>query len=172
LSRRSNWVRLKAIPSLRRPALTLAVRVFGIALALAATLAGQAQARSLPVEPLDIVTAHGVHHFRVEVADTDAARERGLMYRRRLGADRGMLFDFKTVQPVSFWMKNTYIPLDMVFIGPDGRIVSIARNATPMSESLIPSAGPVLEVLELRGGRAAEIDAAPGDTVRERRSGR
>jgi hypothetical protein len=113
-----------------------------------------------------------VHHFKVEVADTDATRERGLMFRRSLGADRGMLFDFKTVQPVSFWMKNTYIPLDMVFIGPDGRIVSIARNATPMSESLISSNGPILEVLEVRGGRAAEIDAQPGDGVRERRPGR
>jgi hypothetical protein len=94
------------------------------------------------------------------------------MFRRRLAADRGMLFDFKTVQPVSFWMKNTYIPLDIVFIGPDGRILSIARNATPMSESLISSAGPIVEVLELPGGRAAQIEALPGDRVLERRPGR
>jgi hypothetical protein len=94
------------------------------------------------------------------------------MFRRSLAADKGMLFDFKTVQPVSFWMKNTYIPLDIVFIGPDGRIVSIARNATPMSEALISSAAPVLEVLELHGGRAAQIEASPGDRVRERRPDR
>jgi uncharacterized protein len=138
------------------------------ALAVAALFAGQACAQKLRVERLDIVTAAGVHHFKVEVADTFATRERGLMFRKSLAADRGMLFDFKTVQPsVSFWMKNTLIPLDMVFIGADGRIVSIARNATPLSERPIASAGPALDVLELRGGRAAEIEAAPGDRVRE-----
>jgi hypothetical protein len=137
-------------------------------LAVAILFADQAGAqKKLRVERLDIVTMAGVQHFKVEVADTFATRERGLMYRRRLAADRGMLFDFKTVQPVSFWMKNTLIPLDMVFIGADGRIVSIARNATPLSETPIASSGPVLDVLELRGGRAAEIEAAPGDRVRE-----
>ena len=146
--------------------------MLGIALALLTALAGQSVARTLRVEPLDIITSQGVHHFKVEVADTPQTQERGLMYRRSLAPDRGMLFDFKTVQPVTFWMKNTYIPLDMVFIGADGRIVSIARNAVPMSESLISSAGPVLEVLELPGGRAAQIDALPGDRVRERRPGR
>jgi len=144
----------------------------GIALALLAAPANPIWARPLRVEPLDITTSQGVHHFKVEVADTPATQERGLMYRRSLAPDRGMLFDFKTVQPVTFWMKNTYIPLDMVFIGADGRIVSIARNAAPMSESLISSGGPVLEVLELSGGRAAQIDALPGDRVRERRPGR
>jgi hypothetical protein len=139
------------------------------ALALLTAVAGDASARALRVEPLDIITAQGVHHFKVEVADTPASRERGLMFRRHLAANQGMLFDFKTVQPVSFWMKNTLIPLDMVFVGADGRIVSIARNATPMSEAPISSAGPVLDVVELRGGRAAEIDAAPGDQVREGR---
>jgi uncharacterized membrane protein (UPF0127 family) len=137
-----------------------------------ATVAGQAGSQGLKVETLDIVTSHGAHRFRVEIADTPKTQERGLMFRRRLAADRGMLFDFKTAQPVTFWMKNTYIPLDMVFIGSDGRIVSIARNATPMSESLIASSGPVVEVLELPGGRAAQIDAAPGDLVREGRSRR
>lgn len=145
-----------------------ATRIVLAALAVATLFAGQASAqKKLRVERLDIVTAAGVHHFKVEIADTFATRERGLMFRKSLAADRGMLFDFKTVQPVSFWMKNTLIPLDMVFIGADGRIVSIARNATPMSETTIASAGPVLDVLELRGGRAAEIGAAPGDRVRE-----
>jgi hypothetical protein len=133
---------------------------------------GQAAARSLMVEPLDILTAHGDHHFKVEVADTPASREHGLMFRRRLAADRGMLFDFKTVQPVDFWMKDTLIPLDIVFISADGRIVSIARNATPMSEAHIPSGGPILEVLEVRGGRAAEIGAEVGDRVRAGRLSR
>ena len=79
-----------------------------------------------------------------------------------------MLFDFKRAQPVAFWMKNTLIPLDMVFIGADGRIVSIARNAVPMSEAPVPSGGPVLGVLEIAGGRAAQIGAEPGDRVRDR----
>jgi hypothetical protein len=144
-------------------------RVSLAALAVAALFAGHAGAEKLRVERLDIVTAAGVHHFKVEVANTFATREHGLMFRRNLAADHGMLFDFRSVQQqgVSFWMKNTLIPLDMVFIGIDGRIVSIARNATPMSETPIASTGPVLEVLELRGGRAAQIEAAPGDRVRE-----
>jgi len=132
-------------------------------------LAGAASAQTpLKVEPLDVTTAKGVYHFQVEIADTDATRERGLMFRKSLAGDRGMLFDFKRSQAVAFWMKNTLIPLDMVFIGADGRIVSIARNAKPMDETAIGSGGEVLGVLELRGGRAAEIDAEPGDKVRER----
>lgn len=126
-------------------------------------------ARSLPVEPLDIVTARGVYHFKVEIADNDVSRERGLMFRKSLAADRGMLFDFKTPQPVAFWMKNTLIPLDMLFVGQDGHIISIARGATPMSETPIPSGGDALLVIEVRGGRAAEIGAEPGDLVRENR---
>jgi uncharacterized membrane protein (UPF0127 family) len=125
-------------------------------------------ASSLKVEPLGILTARGAAHFKVEIADTDASRERGLMFRKSLAADRGMLFDFKQTQPVAFWMKNTLIPLDMLFIAADGRIVSIAHNAAPMSETPIPSGEPVLGVLEIRGGRADEIGAAPGDKVQAR----
>ena len=90
------------------------------------------------------------------------------MFRKAMAADRGMLFDFKTPQEVAFWMKNTLIPLDMVFIAADGRIVSIASNAAAMSETPIPSGGEVLGVLELKGGRAGEIGASPGDQVRQR----
>ena len=126
-----------------------------------------AHAAPLPTERLSIITSSGRHHFRVEVADTEASRERGLMHRRRLAPDHGMLFDFRTPQTVSFWMHDTLIPLDMVFIGPDGRIVSIARNAAPMSDRTIPSGGAVLTVVELKGGRAAEIGAEPGDLVIE-----
>jgi len=142
----------------------------GAVTALALLVAGPAGARDPAprMTPLDIVTARGVAHFQVEIADTDATRERGLMFRRPLAADRGMLFDFKAVAPVTFWMKNTPAPLDMLFIGPDGRIVSIARNARPMSEAPIASGGPVLGVLEVRGGRAGEIGAAPGDVVKAR----
>jgi hypothetical protein len=135
---------------------------------LALTTIGAAPPKSLKTEPLDVVTAHGVFHFTVEIADTNATRERGLMYRRSLAPDRGMLFDFKMAQPVGFWMRNTLIPLDMLFIGADGRIISIARNAVPLSDANIPSGGPALGVLEIRGGRAAEIDALPGDRVENR----
>jgi uncharacterized membrane protein (UPF0127 family) len=123
----------------------------------------------LSVEPLDVTTTRGAFHFKVEIADTAATRERGLMFRKSLAADRGMLFDFKMSGPVAFWMKNTLIPLDMLFIAADGHIVSIARKAVPMSETPIPSGGDVLGVLEIRGGRAAEIGAEPGDVVTERR---
>ncbi len=126
-------------------------------------------AQTLPIEPLDITTARGAFHFKVEIADTDATRERGLMFRKALARDRGMLFDFKTPRPVAFWMKNTLIPLDMLFVGADGRIVSIARDAAPMSETPIPSGADAQVVIELPGGRAAEIGAEPGDLVRERR---
>jgi uncharacterized membrane protein (UPF0127 family) len=141
-----------------------------VALLLGAALCppGVSVARGLPVETLDIRTHHGVHRFEVEIADTEASRERGLMFRKALAADKGMLFDFKAPQPVSFWMKDTLITLDMVFITADGHILSIARNAQPMNETPIASGGDVLGVLELRGGRAAELGLQPGDRVRER----
>jgi uncharacterized membrane protein (UPF0127 family) len=118
------------------------------------------------LDKLEIVTSTGVHAFSVELARDDAEREKGLMYRRYMPADRGMLFDFKRVEPVTFWMKNTYIPLDMIFISQDGTIVSIAANAEPMSERLIPSGGPCYGVLEVNAGIAASIDARVGDKVR------
>jgi uncharacterized membrane protein (UPF0127 family) len=129
----------------------------------------RAQSQQLPTEPLDVVTHDGkAHHFTVEIADNDQTRERGLMFRTSLKPDAGMLFDFKYPQEVAFWMKNTFIPLDIIFIGPDGKILNIARQATPMSEANLPSAGPVLGVLEIAGGRAAELGVHPGDRVRHR----
>jgi uncharacterized membrane protein (UPF0127 family) len=124
--------------------------------------------KTLRTEPLKIDTARGRWRFNVEMADTYATRETGLMCRPNLAPDAGMLFDFKTPQDVSFWMKNTIIPLDMLFIAKDGRIVSIARNAIPENETPIASGGVITGVLELRGGRAAEIGAAPGDRVTQR----
>jgi hypothetical protein len=137
-------------------------------LAALALVASFACAAPLKVEQLDIATARGVYHFKVEIADTDATRERGLMFRKSLAPDHGMLFDFKAEQPVAFWMENTLIPLDMLFITADGRVFSIARNAVPMDKAPIPSGGPVLGVLEIAGGRAAQIGVAPGDRVRNR----
>lgn len=139
-----------------------------VAAAFALWLPTASAAENLKIEGLDVVTRHGIRRFAVEIADTPATQEQGLMYRKKLGAGRGMLFDFHTPQSVSFWMRNTLIPLDIIFIDADGRIVSVARNAKPMSDDLIPSGGPVLGVLELRGGRFAEIGAQVGDQVRER----
>lgn len=144
-----------------------AAPVVSLVVTLLFAASGSTAPPTLKTAPLDIATARGNFHFQVEIADTAATRERGLMFRKSMAADRGMLFDFKKSQVVAFWMKNTLIPLDMLFIGPDGRIVSIARDARPMDETAIPSGGSVLAVLELRGGRAAEIDAEPGDRVRE-----
>jgi uncharacterized membrane protein (UPF0127 family) len=141
----------------------MALGLMALALVAAAPPAGR-----LRTEPLSIATAKGVTHFTVEIADTDATREHGLMFRKSLGPNEGMLFDFGAPQPVSFWMKNTLISLDMLFIGPDGRVVSVAHNAVPMDETPIPSGGPVTGVLEIRGGRAAEIGAEPGDLVTAR----
>ena len=142
-----------------------------IALIMLLTLAvvpQRATSGGMKVEPLDVVSVYGLSHFRVEIADTFETRETGLMHRRRLGPHQGMLFDFKTTQPVTFWMKDTWIALDLLFIDADGKIVAIAKRAHPMDESLIPSGGAVLGVLELRGGRADEIGAKVGDRVRHR----
>jgi hypothetical protein len=115
-----------------------------------------------------VVTPKGSFDFAVELAETDAKRERGLMFRESLAPDRGMLFDFQTPRVVAFWMKNTLIPLDIIYIAQDGRVISIARNATPKSLVPLPSGGAALGVLELAGGRAEEIGLLPGDRIRHR----
>ena len=122
-------------------------------------------ARPAEQHTLEITSKTGVHVFSVEIADTEAAREKGLMFRKKLPDGQGMLFDFHQEQDVSFWMQNTYIPLDMIFIRGDGRILRIAENAEPLSTKLIPSGGPVLAVLEVIGGTAHRLGIAPGDRV-------
>jgi uncharacterized membrane protein (UPF0127 family) len=119
-----------------------------------------------PMEALSVVTASGTHAFWVEIADDDAERARGLMFRPPLEADRGMLFEFEGAGERGFWMKNTPSSLDIVYIGADGKIVSIASHTTPFSEASLPSNGPASGVLEVRAGRMDEIGAKPGDTVR------
>ena len=114
---------------------------------------------------LEIATKNGVHTFAVEVATTDAERERGLMYRKSLPTGRGMLFNFERDQNVAMWMKNTYIPLDMIFIQADGRISHIAQNTEPLSERIISSGGQVRAVLEVIGGTVRKFGIAPGDHV-------
>ena len=133
--------------------------------AATAVLAMLAPAGALDRNTVEIASRSGVHVFTVEIADTEPAREKGLMYRKSLPPGHGMLFDFHAEQPVGFWMKNTYIPLDMIFIRGDGRIANIAENAQPLSERVIPSSGPVLAVLEVAGGTARKLGIAPGDQV-------
>lgn len=118
-----------------------------------------------PVESLTIDTSSGPHRFKVEVMRTEPDRELGLMYRRTMAHDHGMLFQYQSEQPVTFWMHNTYLALDLIFIGRDGRVVNVARDAKPMDDSLIPSAGPALGVLELDAGTAKTIDLKAGDVV-------
>lgn len=131
-------------------------------LTLAWALGGLAQS----FEPLTIVTAGGARHpFMVEVARTDAERAQGLMYRRSLAPDRGMLFDFKKVEPVSMWMQNTYVSLDMLFIRSDGSIARVATEAEPLSTRTIPSGEPVLAVLEVPAGTAKRLGVKAGDRV-------
>lgn len=114
---------------------------------------------------LEIVSKSGVHVFSVEVVANDADRAKGLMFRKELPEGRGMLFDFQRDQEIAMWMRNTYIPLDMIFIGGDGRIRRIAENTEPLSERIIPSGGPVRGVLEVIGGTARRLGIAPGDRV-------
>jgi uncharacterized protein len=117
-------------------------------------------------EPLVIETADGPRTFMVEIATTPGERERGLMFREQLAPDAGMLFVYAQDQPVSMWMKNTLIPLDMLFIARDGRIVKIAARTVPLSTVVIASDGSVAAVLELNGGTADRLGLRPGDRVR------
>ena len=134
------------------------------ALAFVVLVAGAVYAQAL--ETLSVASQGGQRQtFRVEVARNDADRAQGLMFRRSMPADQGMLFDFGRVEPVSMWMQNTYLSLDMLFIRPDGTIARIAANTEPLSTRTIPSGEPVLAVLELNAGTAARLGIKAGDRV-------
>ena len=120
------------------------------------------------IEPLTIATENDATMFTVEIADTEQSRERGLMFRQRLPENRGMLFDFGAPRPVSMWMKNTYIPLDMLFIRADGTIAYIAENTVPKSLDTVGITEPVLAVLELAGGTTKKLGIRSGDKVYHR----
>jgi hypothetical protein len=136
-----------------------------LAVAAVILLLAGAAASAADESILEIVTKDGVHVFSVEVARTDEERQKGLMFRKELPEGKGMLFDFKPEQEVAMWMRNTYIPLDMLFINADGTIRRIAENAEPLSEKTIPSGGPVRGVLEVIGGTARKLGIAAGDRV-------
>jgi uncharacterized protein len=114
---------------------------------------------------LVLKTATGDHAFNIEVMASDQERALGLMFRRSLPENSGMLFIYDPPQPATMWMKNTLIPLDMVFISADARVHRIESNAEPFSETLIPSDGDVVGVLELNGGEAGKIGLRRGDKV-------
>ena len=113
-----------------------------------------------------IITKNGeTHKFTVEIADTPELRAKGLMFVQELAPNAGMLFDFKTEQQVAFWMQNTFIPLDIIFIAANGEIKNIHVNARPHDITSIPSDGKVRFVLEIAGGRSTELGIAKGDKL-------
>jgi len=141
-----------------------AIVLAGLLAAIRPALAGPPE--TLPVSSLVIQTAHGPVRFHVELAEDEASQERGLMFRKTLAPDAGMLFDYRRPSMVTFWMKNTILPLDMIFIRADGTISSIHADAVPETTTVIPSTEPVRAVLEINGGRARALGIAPGDRVR------
>jgi uncharacterized membrane protein (UPF0127 family) len=140
------------------------MRIFVLCLAVACLLVRPVLAETA-TEKLTIQTGKGPVAFEVEVMRTDEDRAKGLMFRRYMPENRGMLFDFKAPQPVFMWMKNTYIPLDMVFIRKDGTIARIAEETEPLSTRTIASGEDVLAVLELNGGAAQKAGIKAGDKV-------
>lgn len=139
------------------------IGVFALGVLLLSACADTSSA--LPAETIVIDTHKGAAKFKVEVASDVESQEKGLMYRMNMAPDVGMLFDFGRPRFVSFWMKNTYIALDMLFVRADGTISSIEPNAPPLSLDSIRSAEPVVAVIELNGGRAHDLGIEPGDTV-------
>jgi len=145
-------------PVLRRAGAMMAV------LALAAPVAALGDDSRLVLH-----TDTGDYEFQVEVVDTPESRAKGLMFVTEMDDNVGMLFDFKEEREVSFWMRNTFIPLDMIFVGLDGVVDTIHVNARPQDPTSIPSGVPVQFVLEIPGGRSVEIGLKPGDTMEHAR---
>lgn len=158
---------------IRRPfSRSFAAAALGVALVLGSPLSGGpatvAAQDILPPGPrsaLTVETATGVYPFEVEVADEGHERAQGLMYRRNLPQDQGMLFDMEATRQAGFWMRNTFVSLDIIFIGEDGRVRTVAERAEPLSEAVIDSGVPIRFVLELVAGSARRIGLEPGDRV-------
>ena len=131
-----------------------------LALLLSAAVAAAFERSSLTVE-----TQSGAHSFTIEIAQTAAEQAQGLMFRRTLADDHGMLFIYPDARPVSFWMQNTFVSLDIIFIDSGGRVLRIEEGTEPLSTRSIRSGGPVIGVLEVVAGTAARIGLAPGDRI-------
>jgi uncharacterized membrane protein (UPF0127 family) len=153
------------VPQSRRlSSIVVVVAAFlGIGVFVLATGSTDASACAAGQECVTVRTSSGEHVFTVEWATESAARSCGLMFREEMAADHGMIFDFERDGPQSFWMMNTLIPLDMVFIRSDGTVVNVAERTTPMSLASVPSTGPARYVLELNGGTAERIGLRAGD---------
>ena len=119
-----------------------------------------------PIDRLLIITATGKHAFALEIAKTNEERAKGLMYRKSMPQDHGMLFIFHDERPISMWMKNTLIPLDMIFLSGEGIVTSIVQDTTPLSEEIITSDRPAQAVIEVNAGVTKKIALAPGDKIR------
>jgi len=157
-------VRAGMVANMMRRRLILAAALAGLALT---PVLAQQRPPTFPRGPLVIESASGAkHRFTVEFADTDERRTYGLMFRDSMPADHGMIFDFKVDRGVAMWMKNTRIPLDMLFIDREGKVVNIRERAVPHDETSIVSDGPVRSVLELNGGTVSRLGLKPGDRVR------
>src|SRR5947207_6193580 len=124
-----------------------------------------ADLQQFPTSELTIISATGPHRFKVELAETPAQMTQGLMFRTSLAPDAGMLFDYKQPIAATMWMRNTLIPLDMLFVDAGGRIVNIHQRAVPQSDDEIAAAAPVRAVIELNGGTASRLGIEPGDRV-------
>lgn len=131
----------------------------------AGALAGESHKIVFDTSQLTITDGQNSHHFIIEVANTPITRQRGLMERKHMDANAGMLFDYGKPRQIHMWMKNTFISLDMLFIDRAGKIVGVATNTTPLSTAVIASPGPVLAVLELNAGTAARLSLDIGDKV-------
>ncbi len=142
-----------------------AVACLVLGLMMAFSVGGAAARAEAALQRLEFVTESGPHVFQIELADSPEERAKGLMYRRAMPQDHGMLFDFHTETPIMMWMKNTYIPLDMIFVSRKGLVTRIASDTTPMSEAVIDG-GEAYAVIELNAGVARKIGLKPGDAVR------
>lgn len=164
IARPAIWMRPRMLgPRLARVRMSRAL-MFSVVMSFVLALASVVHADD-KAGVVEIATRGGVEVFKVEMAVTDEERAKGLMYRRELPDGQGMLFDFQADREIAMWMKNTFIPLDMIFIRADGTILRIAENTTPQSTAIIASGGAVRAVLEVIGGTARKYGIAPGDKV-------
>ena len=132
-------------------------------------VAPHGEPQHLATETLVVHTSHGPQPFKVQFADTEQTREMGLMFRKDMPAGEGMIFEFFQPQPVAFWMRNTILPLDIIFISQDGRILNIAANARPFDETPLPSSDDARAVLEINAGLAARLGIKAGDKITDAR---
>jgi uncharacterized membrane protein (UPF0127 family) len=159
----------EAMKNLLKTLLILCAACFVVpTISLAQSVAISGPQAGLRVERLSIETPKGVRSFKVEIADTPKLREIGMMWRMQVPRGTGMLFDFKVAKPATFWMENTLVSLDLIFIRENGTIANIAANAAPLSRALIPSDGPILAVLEIGAGEAMRLGIKPGQKVSHR----